>query len=248
MSCARTRKEVVSDRAKRYRANQPGCLPAGPKRCKLCGARDQLMVDHKNGDESDGRRVNLRWLCRPCNVREGAKMARAGKGRRTVQYNPVEFRKGDLVRWRGRGEQLYKVNRVMQSELRIESVEYPGVFHMVSRASLDLVRKKRNPTKAGGAANLYEYVLAGTRHTRGAHDEGGKTIHLTPKAKRREYAAQIWAKRSAGESARGRGYSDEPDWVSNPNKWTPAKLNGVPVRVRAVGKSIQIDLGKKAKR
>lgn len=85
--CANTVKDHVSDRAKRYRATQPGCLPNGPKQCKLCDSRSDLMVDHKDGDESNGARGNLRWLCRSCNTREGARMARQGKGRRTVQMN-----------------------------------------------------------------------------------------------------------------------------------------------------------------
>ena len=171
--CARTRKAHVSDRAKRYRANQPACRPSGSRECALCGSRSQLMIDHKNGREEDGRKSNLRWLCRSCNTREGAKMAKKGKGRRTVQFNP---------------------------------------------------------TKEGGAANLFEYILAGSMHTRKAHDEGGAIIHATPKSKRREFASEIWARRKSH---------------GNPlKKWTPAILNGARVRIRAVGKGLQVDLGK----
>ncbi len=88
--CAVTRRRTVTDRAKRYRANQPGCKPGGVKQCKLCKAKRDLMVDHKDGDESNGRKSNLRWLCRSCNTYLGAEMARTGQGRRTVQYNPSE--------------------------------------------------------------------------------------------------------------------------------------------------------------
>jgi hypothetical protein len=48
-------------------------------------------------------------------------------------------------------------------------------------------RKKRNP----GATNLAQYVQAAVEHTRGAHDEGGRVIHETPKSKRREFAREI---------------------------------------------------------
>jgi hypothetical protein len=86
--CAHTRKPVVTDRAKRYRANQPGCLPVGRRICAGCGSRHQLMVDHRDGNESNGAKSNLRWLCRSCNTKRGAAMAKAGKGKRTRQYNP----------------------------------------------------------------------------------------------------------------------------------------------------------------
>lgn len=46
-----------------------------------------------------------------------------------------------------------------------------------------------------GAKSLGEYVSAAVSHTRGASDEGGKIIHETPKARRREFAAEIWDKR-----------------------------------------------------
>jgi len=95
--CARTVKEDVSDRAKRYRANQDGCLPDGPRVCALCGSRSQIMVDHKDGDESNGARRNLRYLCRSCNTKVGADMARKGKGRRTVQYNAGAETSGEYL-------------------------------------------------------------------------------------------------------------------------------------------------------
>ena len=191
--------------------------------------RSQLMIDHKDGNEANGRKSNLRWLCRSCNTREGAKMAKKGKGRRTVQYNP-------------------------------------------------------------GAATLGEYLNAVLQHTRGAHDEGGRTIHETSKSKRADYASEIWARRKShgNPSTNYRGATIEdlgefkgfrvtiPKSVArdrrvktfetyslpmakqkidaefgraNPlRQWTPAKLNGVRVRVRAVGRKVVIDLGKVGRR
>lgn len=90
--CARTRKPVaeITDRAKRYRANQAGCRPAGPKRCLYCGrGAKHMVIDHMDGDESNGRRSNLAWACKACNTRLGAAMKSAGRGVRTRQYNAV---------------------------------------------------------------------------------------------------------------------------------------------------------------
>ena len=46
------------------------------------------MVDHKSGNEDDGRKSNLQWLCRSCNAKKGYLMSKRGTGRRTRQYNP----------------------------------------------------------------------------------------------------------------------------------------------------------------
>jgi hypothetical protein len=47
------------------------------------------VIDHKDGDESNGDPDNLRWLCKSCNTRLGLANARAGQGVRTRQYNPA---------------------------------------------------------------------------------------------------------------------------------------------------------------
>lgn len=140
---ARFKKPVteISDRAKRYRAHTPGCRPLGPKVCFKCGSRRNVVPDHIDGDESNGKRSNLRWACKRHNTILGKQMAKAGKGVRTRQYNPK--------------------------------------------------RKRRN----AGATNLAQYVQAAVDHTRKAHDAGGKVIHETPKARRREFAREIaWRK------------------------------------------------------
>lgn len=92
MKCgARFRKPVseISDRAKRYRAHSPGCRPLGPKVCFKCGSRRFVVPDHVDGDESNGKRSNLRWACKRHNTILGKAMAKAGKGVRTRQYNPT---------------------------------------------------------------------------------------------------------------------------------------------------------------
>jgi hypothetical protein len=79
---------LITDRAKRYRAHQPECRPPGTAKCNVCGSTRFLVIDHIDGNESNGDQDNLRWLCKSCNTRLGLAMARAGKGRRTHQYNP----------------------------------------------------------------------------------------------------------------------------------------------------------------
>lgn len=80
---------TISDRAKRYRANQPGCKPEGPKRCEYCGSGRNIVVNHRDGHESNGRKANLGYACKSCNTRLGAAFAKAGKGVRTRQRNRV---------------------------------------------------------------------------------------------------------------------------------------------------------------
>jgi hypothetical protein len=88
--CPVARKPVaqVSDRAKRYRANQESCKPDGPKRCLYCNKGGRLDVAHLDGNESNGRRSNLAWACRSCNTLIGADHKAAGIGKRTRQTNP----------------------------------------------------------------------------------------------------------------------------------------------------------------
>ena len=152
MRCgAQFRKPIsqISDRAKRYRAHSPGCEPSGPKRCFKCGSRRNVVPDHIDGDESNGRRSNLRWACKRHNTILGKRMAKAGKGVRTRQYNP-------------------------------------------------------------GAVNLAQYVQAAMDHVRGSHDAGGKIIHETPKAIRRQFAREIWFRR---------GYRGNPPQDIMPEFW-----------------------------
>ena len=158
MRCgANFRKPVseITDRAKRYRAHSAGCRPKGPKVCFECGSRRFITIDHKDGDESNGKPSNLRYACKSHNTSLGMKMAKAGKGVRTRQYNPKHL----------------KVHKGCRKTSGLPCTKMD----------------KKNP----GAKTLGAYVDAAVNHTRGAHDEGGKIIHETPKAKRREFAREI---------------------------------------------------------
>src|SRR5271168_1212224 len=120
---ARFKKHVsqISDRAKRYRAHSPGCRPDGPKVCYKCGSRRFVVPDHIDGDESNGRKSNLRWACKRHNTILGKKMAKAGKGVRTRQYNPNRKQLQNLIRVaaaeddRATLTRLYIENRISRS-------------------------------------------------------------------------------------------------------------------------------------
>lgn len=85
--------EIITDRAKRYRAN--AAIEQEERRCIYCGTtRGRLDVEHINGREADNEPENLAWACRPCNTRKGAYYAKMGAGKRTRQYNPAKKRQG----------------------------------------------------------------------------------------------------------------------------------------------------------
>lgn len=79
----------MTDRAKRYRAQS---RVTGPKRCVICGGRQNLGVMHLSGNESDGEPANLAYGCKSCNGKLGAAFKRIGAGKPTNQYNPASNR------------------------------------------------------------------------------------------------------------------------------------------------------------
>ena len=173
---------LITDRAKRYRATQNP--PEGPKACAFCSKGGRLDVDHIDGDEANGNRRNLMYLCRSCNVRKGIVQAKAGEGKRTQQYNPQQpptFRRYvDAVRTlRGdRPGDVAKAAKVMQ-----------GTPPAIRAGFVDRIRAARNPQPSTPTFQQYAYAVA--IHQRGSHDEGGKIIHATPPAIRSKYAKQF---------------------------------------------------------
>ena len=114
--------DQITDRAKRYRANRPEVRPSLPKKCNYCGSKRNVVIDHVNGDESDGSKKNLQWLCKSCNTAKGLYDKRNGNGVRTRQYNPSsrglskkamlrEYNFAILVM---RGDEPGDVNKAMQ--------------------------------------------------------------------------------------------------------------------------------------
>jgi hypothetical protein len=184
--------ELISDRAKRYRANRNP--PAGPRRCAFCAKSGKLDIDHIDGDEANGHAWNPQYLCRSCNTKKGVVQTKAGEGRRTVQMNPAPvptFRQYvDAVRIL-RGDvagNARKAARTLQATLQAKREEFAGRIAQAKNP------EPHTPTYA-------QYAYAVSIHRRGARDEGGKIIHATPPDIRSKYARRIAAgkRRKASE-------------------------------------------------
>jgi hypothetical protein len=59
-----------------------------------CSSRRNVGVHHMDGNEDNGRRSNLGWACKGCNTALGIAFKKAGKGKRTRQYNPRGRKRG----------------------------------------------------------------------------------------------------------------------------------------------------------
>jgi len=95
----RQRKPVsqITDRMKRYRANEDANRPAGRKQCRYCGAAKNVGVHHVDGNENNGQRRNLAWACKSCNGRIAAYHKKHGIGRRVQQYNPSKASRKSMM-------------------------------------------------------------------------------------------------------------------------------------------------------
>ena len=114
---------------------------------------------------------------------------KAGRGVRTRQYNPEKIA----------GHEGWKQLMASKLAAKYDGLRKSGMSRDAAMAetlrsttagpgSVALFKKiAKNP----GATNLAQYVQAAVDHTRKAHDEGGRIIHETPKAKRREFAREI---------------------------------------------------------
>lgn len=80
--------ELITDRAKRYRANSEGCRPKGARVCAYCGSKKNVEVGHIDGNEDHTYPSNLAWTCKSCNAGIAAVHKQLGKGKRTRQLNP----------------------------------------------------------------------------------------------------------------------------------------------------------------
>lgn len=187
---------MITDRAKRYRANsiyrrktQCECTLRKHGHGAVCGSRDSLGVGHKDGDESNNRKSNLFTVCKSCNAMQAHDDKRAGRGVRTRQYNP-KTRVEDYNLSSVSGRPIRRATKVVFPDGK--EIRFLDRFTSKREAirQAEAIRRK-NP----GATNLAQYVQAAMDHSRGAHDAGGKVLHETPKAKRKEFAREIWWRR-----------------------------------------------------
>lgn len=80
--------EIITDRAKRYRAVKN--VAPGHKRCYLCGNPKTRDVEHIDGHEKNDNPENLARACRSCNTVKGRAFKAQKAGTRTRQYNPAK--------------------------------------------------------------------------------------------------------------------------------------------------------------
>jgi len=92
-------KAQITDRAKRYRAQQ--AIEQPDRRCVYCGAPKARCVDHIDGREDNLAPENLARACQSCNTAKGLLFARLGLGHPTRQFNPKAKSTGarNLAQW-----------------------------------------------------------------------------------------------------------------------------------------------------
>jgi hypothetical protein len=171
-----------------------------PAVCFACGVVRGLEIGHLDGHEENQAPENLAYTCRSCNVTCANTLRKAGAGRLTNQYNPARNR----THYMNAVNVMLGRSRDMSLRSAIQTVQ--GTSH-VNRAAYAR-GLKTNP----GAETLGAYMSAVVDHRRGAHDQGGRIIHETPKARRSRFAREI-----ARIKAERYGSGGVPDWVtSNP--------------------------------
>lgn len=178
----------ISDRAKRYRANQE--TSEWPQVCLFCGSTKDLQVDHLDGFEENGEPENLAILCRRCNQLKSAVYKKAGLGRRTVQYNPGLFSRlfGSRETYRVHGaahpeskraraaearEQRERDRAERREELELKRAEKAAAPKAIGRHKGFTIYKKRE--SPGGDYVYYSTMdpdswLGSIRETRGLID------------------------------------------------------------------------------
>jgi hypothetical protein len=161
------------------------------------------MVDHIDGNESNGTKRNLRWLCRSCNTLLGAEMARTGEGRRTVQYNPGgaktlwEYTQAVLQHTRKAHD---AAGRIIHETPKWKRREYASQIWDArhgrgtaspgsASAGHDEPDWVTNPATSGSQYRLAQAVLSGTaRETHMSREAAREIVDRTPAKLRSEFS------------------------------------------------------------
>jgi len=240
MPCGDHRKQDITDRAHRYRAQQ--CAPKGRRRCEICGSTRFLTVDHRDGDEHNDRPSNLRWLCKSCNNAEGARLIRAGRGRRTRQYNRGAETYGeylDAIYDHVRGEHDAG-GKVIHETPKWKRQDYAGTIW--ARRKMRGNKKKKNPVleslvagaAAGTAAVLagkYLEKRAGNRKRKRNQDGNGAAMYEDFHGRSAHEVLELQEQLlTAGDYA---ALGDDPEiWLrpvtGDPNNWAQAEIEFEP--------------------
>lgn len=157
---AKWRKRKVTDRAYRYRANSAGCAPPPPHQCAFCGAKQHIDVHHIDGHEENTNPDNLIHACRSCNTKIGGAFKRAGRGRRTRQFNPEGAK--TLAEWmaavmsvKGESDQM-SLNKAVET-IRATS---PGMRSGFARDIWKRRHARRNPEETDELDQAAEVTAA----------------------------------------------------------------------------------------
>jgi len=137
----------ITDRAKRYRAQS---RVTGPRRCVICGGRQNLGVMHLSGNESDGEPANLAYGCKSCNGKLGAAFKSIGAGRPTNQYNPAsghvptfeQYKWAVTHHTRGEHDEGGKVIHATPKHKRIEYAKRIAAFAAPARRAASAQRRQ----------------------------------------------------------------------------------------------------------
>lgn len=207
----------VTDRMKRYRANQD---IAGPRLCVFCGATKDLQADHIDGFEEHGESDNLMWLCRSCNQRKSSAFKEAGMGRRTVQYNAPTYSNPEFVSVLLKKRNPAKSYAEWSHAVGVLRGELPGSAframrvirstHPSERVKFGRVAGRKNP----GAHTLGAWVNAlmiAKGEAAGDRKAAQELIHETPKSRRSDFQREVWGIRKDryGPSGRQGHFFDE---------------------------------------
>ena len=222
----------LTDRAKRYRAKRNA--PPGPRICNFCTSRQNVDIDHIDGDESDGDVFNLMYLCRRCNGKKAYVQKRNRIGIRTQQYNPDERRTL---------EGFKHAARVLLGEVPGDAARATRYIQGITpekRAAYAETLRARNPFKSEAQRRKFGAMLGRGEITRAQYEKfardtpPGALPERLP-AKNPLFAPQTGIKASKLKGAR---YGLEID-VTGKGHWMEADIYPTRRQAEAEGRAIQ---------